>query len=72
MYKFLFISFGLMPTFIFAQKDSLGDQRQNRIDFQVSIKKAVTIPCSTLLLGLVTNKIQVSLGTITFLQKPVE
>ncbi len=41
MYKFLFISFGLIPTFIFAQKDSLGDQRQNRIDFQVSIKKAV-------------------------------
>lgn len=37
-----FIVFGLIlsPFFSNAQKDSLGDQRNNAIDFQVSIKKA--------------------------------
>ena len=43
MCKFLLISFGLIPTFIFAQKDSLGDQSRNHIDFQVGIKKTQTI-----------------------------
>ncbi len=42
MYKFLLISFGLIPTLLLAQKDSLGDQSRNNIDFQVGIKKAET------------------------------
>ena len=42
MCKLLFISFGLIPTLIFAQKDSLGDQSRNHIDFQTSIIKAKT------------------------------
>ncbi|MBL7818421.1 MAG: carbohydrate binding family 9 domain-containing protein [Saprospiraceae bacterium] len=42
MKKFLFICFIYIPTFVFSQKDSLGEQRQNHLDFQIKIKKAET------------------------------
>lgn len=42
MNKFTFFCFCLLPTFLFAQKDSLGDQTHNNIDYQIKITKATT------------------------------
>lgn len=42
MQKLIFACFLFFPTFVFAQKDSLGDQTHNNIDFQISLKKAET------------------------------
>lgn len=42
MNKFTFFCFCLLPTFLFAQKDSLGDQTRNNIDYQIKITKATT------------------------------
>lgn len=42
MQKFILTCFLFLPAFVFAQKDSLGDQTHNSIDFQISLKKAET------------------------------
>ncbi len=40
MFKLIFTCLLFIPILINAQKDTLGDQRNNSTDYQVSIKKA--------------------------------